>query len=151
MDLTEYHYNIIKEAQNDIDIVSEPFKDIIERLNISYEEFFDVLKQFQEAGIMRRFACILNHRKAGFGANAMVVWDIEEGTKGEEIGNIAASFSAVSHCYLRPKYPTWNYNLFTMIHGKTKEDTQEVIDNIAKEIEYKSNMPLYSSREFKKS
>lgn len=99
---------------------------------------------------MRRFACILNHRKAGFGANAMVVWDIEEGTKGEEIGNIAASFSAVSHCYLRPKYPTWNYNLFTMIHGKTKEDTQEVIDNIAKEIEYKSNMPLYSSREFKK-
>lgn len=150
MDLNEYHYDIIKEAQNDIEIVSEPFKDTIEKLNISYEEFFNVLKEFQEAGVMRRFACILNHRKAGFGANAMVVWDIEEGTKGEEIGKIAASFSAVSHCYLRPKYPTWNYNLFTMIHGKTKEDTQEVIDNISKEIEFKSNMPLYSSREFKK-
>ncbi len=150
MQLNEYHYNIIKEAQNDIPIISEPFKDIIEKLNISYDDFFDVLKQFQEAGIMRRFASILNHRKAGFGANAMVVWDIEEGEKSEEIGKIAASFSAVSHCYLRPKYPTWNYNLFTMIHGKTKEDTQEVIDSIAKEIEYKSKMPLYSSREFKK-
>jgi DNA-binding Lrp family transcriptional regulator len=99
---------------------------------------------------MRRFACILNHRKAGFSANAMVVWDIEEGQKGEEIGKVAASFSAVSHCYLRPKYPTWNYNLFTMIHGKTKEDTQAVIDSISNEIEYKSKMPLYSSREFKK-
>ncbi len=150
MFLDEYHYNIIKEVQNDIEIVSEPFKEVIKRLNISYEEFFDVLKQFQEAGIMRRFASILNHRKAGFNANAMVVWDIEEGKKAEEIGKTAASFSAVSHCYLRPKYPSWRYNLFTMIHGKTKEETQEVINSIANEIEYKTKMPLYSSREFKK-
>ena len=150
MELNDYHYNIIKEAQNDIEITQEPFKKIIEKLDISYDEFFAVLNEFQETGVMRRFASILNHRHAGFGANAMVAWDIEEGEKGEEIGKIAASFSAVSHCYLRPKYPTWNYNLFTMIHGKTKEDTQEVIENIAKEIEYKSNMPLYSSREFKK-
>lgn len=150
MELNDYHYNIIKEAQNDIKITQEPFKEIIEKLNISYNEFFAVLNEFQESGVMRRFASILNHRHAGFGANAMVAWDIEEGSKGEEIGKIAASFSAVSHCYLRPKYPTWNYNLFTMIHGKTKEDTQEVIESIAKEIEYKSNMPLYSSREFKK-
>ena len=150
MELNDYHYNIIKEAQNDIEITQEPFKKIIEKLDISYDEFFSVLNEFQETGVMRRFASILNHRHAGFGANAMVAWDIEEGAKDEEIGKIAASFSAVSHCYLRPKYPTWNYNLFTMIHGKTKEDTQEVIENIAKEIEYKSNMPLYSSREFKK-
>jgi len=150
MELNDKHYRIIKEAQNDIKIVSEPFKETIEKLNMTYEEFFDVLNQFKEAGVMRRFASILNHRRAGFNANAMVVWDIEEGTKGEEIGEIAASFSAVSHCYLRPKYPTWNYNLFTMIHGKTKEDTQAVIDSIAKEIDYKSKMPLYSSREFKK-
>ena len=150
MELNDYHYNIIKEAQNDIEITQEPFKEIVEKLNISYDEFFSVLEEFQETGVMRRFASILNHRHAGFGANAMVAWDIEEGSKGEEIGKIAASFSAVSHCYLRPKYPTWNYNLFTMIHGKTVEDTQEVINNIAKEIEYKSNLPLYSSREFKK-
>lgn len=150
LDLNDFHYSIIKEAQNDIAIVSEPFKDIIEKLDISYDQFFSTLKDFQEAGVMRRFACILNHRKAGFNANAMVAWDIEEGEEGEKIGEIAASFSAVSHCYLRPKYPTWNYNLFTMIHGKTKEDTQSVIDSISKEIEYKSNMPLYSSREFKK-
>jgi DNA-binding Lrp family transcriptional regulator len=150
MQLNEYHYNIIKEAQNDIEISEEPFKNIIDKLNITYDEFFSVLNEFQEAGVMRRFATILNHRHAGFGANAMVAWDIEEGIEGEKMGKIAASFSAVSHCYLRPKYPTWNYNLFTMIHGKTKEDTQKVIDDIAKEIEYKSNLPLYSSREFKK-
>jgi DNA-binding Lrp family transcriptional regulator len=150
IELTPYHYNIIKEAQTDIEIVSEPFKEIVEKLGITYDEFFQALQDFQDSGVMRRFACILNHRKAGFGANAMVAWDIEEGEEGERIGEIAASFSAVSHCYLRPKYPTWNYNLFTMIHGKTKEDTQAVIESIQKEISYKSNMPLYSSREFKK-
>lgn len=149
MELNEFHYNIIKEAQKDIKIISEPFKEVIEKLNLSYDEFFNILNQFKDAGVMRRFASILNHRHAGFGANAMVVWDIDE-NKGEEIGKIAASFSAVSHCYLRPKYPTWNYNLFTMIHGKTKEDTQAIIDSISKEIEYKDKMPLYSSREFKK-
>ena len=79
----------------------------------------------------------------------MVVWDVDE-TKGEEIGEIAASFSAVSHCYLRPKYPNWQYNLFTMIHGKTSDDTNKVIEEIKKEINVESYMPLYSSREFKK-
>ena len=87
MELNDYHYNIIKEAQNDIEITQEPFKKIIEKLDISYDEFFAVLNEFQETGVMRRFASILNHRHAGFGANAMVAWDIEEGEKGEEIAN----------------------------------------------------------------
>ena len=72
MELNDYHYNIIKEAQNDIEITQEPFKEIVEKLNISYDEFFSVLEEFQETGVMRRFASILNHRHAGFGANAMV-------------------------------------------------------------------------------
>jgi hypothetical protein len=79
----------------------------------------------------------------------MVVWDIDE-KRGEQIGEIAAQFSAVSHCYLRPKYPNWKYNLFTMVHGKTKEQTNSIISDMAKEIECVSYMPLYSSREFKK-
>jgi DNA-binding Lrp family transcriptional regulator len=149
IELTPLHTDIVKLLQNDIDIVSEPFKDIIDELNISYDKFFDIVQQLQDSKIMRRFASILNHRKAGFNANAMVVWDIDE-NNGEDIGKTTASFSAVSHCYLRPKYPNWQYNLFTMIHGKTQDDTNSVIEDISKEIEYKSYMPLYSSREFKK-
>jgi len=149
IDVTPLHMDIIKLLQNDIEIKSEPFEDIIKELNISYDKFFQTIQELQQSGIMRRFASILNHRKAGFNANAMVVWDVDE-KNGEAIGETAASFSAVSHCYLRPKYPNWQYNLFTMIHGKTKEDTNAVIQNIASEITSKSHMPLYSSREFKK-
>jgi DNA-binding Lrp family transcriptional regulator len=149
LELTSQHYEIIKLLQHDIEFVSEPFKNITQKLNMSYDALFDVINDFYESGVMRRYASILNHRKAGFNANAMVVWDIDE-QNASNIGKEAASFSAVSHCYLRPKYENWNYNLFTMIHGKTKEDTQNVIEQIANSIEHQGFMPLYSSREFKK-
>lgn len=150
IELTPLHHAIIRRAQYDIDMVSEPFKNIIDELEIDYDTFFSILSELQEAGVMRRFASILNHRKAGFSANAMVVWDVEEGQKGEEIGANAAAFSAVSHCYLRPKYENWPFNLFTMVHGKTTEETNGIIEEMAKEIDSKNHMPLYSSREFKK-
>ena len=149
IEMTPLHHAVVRTAQYDIDIVSEPFKKIIDELDIDYDTFFSILQELQEAGIMRRFASILNHRKAGFNANAMVVWDVDE-ANGEEIGATAAAFSAVSHCYLRPKYENWPYNLFTMVHGKTKEETNSIIAEMANEIEAKSHMPLYSSREFKK-
>ena len=149
IELTPLHHAIIAKAQYDIEMVSEPFKDIIDELEIDYDTFFSILAELQDAGIMRRFASILNHRKAGFNANAMVVWDVDE-ENGEEIGERAATFSAVSHCYLRPKYDNWPYNLFTMVHGKTTEETNSIIEDMAKEIPSTSHMPLYSSREFKK-
>lgn len=149
IELTPLHHQIIRHIQYDIEITAEPFKKIIEALNIEYATLFTILQELQEAGIMRRFASILNHRKAGFSANAMVVWDVDE-RNGEEIGAKAAAFSAVSHCYLRPKYPNWQYNLFTMVHGKSTEETNAIIEEMAKEVESHSHMPLYSSREFKK-
>jgi DNA-binding Lrp family transcriptional regulator len=149
IELTPLHHQVIKLSQNDIPLTKEPFKKIVEELNISYDKFFSILSELKEAGVMRRFAGILNHRKAGFNANAMVVWDIDE-NKGIEIGKKAAEFSAVSHCYLRPKYPNWPYNLFTMVHGKTSEETNSIIKEIASEIEHFARRPLYSTREFKK-
>ncbi|MEA3521976.1 MAG: Lrp/AsnC family transcriptional regulator [Campylobacterota bacterium] len=149
IELTPLHHAVIRRAQYDIDMISEPFKPIIDELDIDYDKFFSILLELQEAGIMRRFASILNHRKAGFNANAMVVWDVDE-KNGEAIGEKAAAFSAVSHCYLRPKYDNWPYNLFTMVHGKTTKETNAIIAEMAKEIDSKAHMPLYSSREFKK-
>ena len=149
IELTPLHHRVIALSQYDIPLIKEPFKEVVEKLGIGYEEFFKILNELKDAGVMRRFAGILNHRKAGFNANAMVVWDIDE-KKGEEIGKKAAEFSAVSHCYLRPKYSNWPYNLFTMVHGKTTEETNAIIKDMAQEIEHFARRPLYSTREFKK-
>ena len=149
IELTPLHVKVITKAQYDIEMVSEPFKAVVDELGIDYDTFFSILAELQDAGVMRRFASILNHRKAGFNANAMVVWDVDE-NRGEKIGEDAASFSAVSHCYLRPKYANWPYNLFTMVHGKTHEETDAMIAEMSEEIPSVEHKKLYSSREFKK-
>jgi len=149
IELTKEYMDVITQTQYDLPIVSEPFKEVISTLDMSYDRLFEILNELKDAGVMRRFAAILNHRKAGFNANAMVVWDVDE-KDGEQIGKTAAEFSAVSHCYLRPKYENWPYNLFTMVHGKTTDETNSIIESIASEIKHKDKRPLYSTREFKK-
>ncbi len=149
LELNELHKKVIKYSQEDIKIEKEPFKDMIDKIGINYETFFKTLDELKKCGAMRRFATILNHRKAGFSANAMVVWDIDE-EKAEKMGEKMATFSAVSHCYLRPKYKNWPYNIFSMVHGKTKKETNLIVKDIENEVKYNSNQYLYSSREFKK-
>ena len=149
LDLTDEHYRVIELLQQDIEFINEPFLEMRNRLGITYERFFEIANELKDSGVMRRFASILNHKKAGFGSNAMVVWEIDE-DRGDEIGKIAASFSAVSHCYLRPTFETWRYNLFTMIHASSSSELQNTIDLIASEITFTSNMILHSLQEFKK-
>jgi DNA-binding Lrp family transcriptional regulator len=149
IELTPLHISVIKELQKDITVVEEPFKEAAEKLGLSYDQFFEIAQELKESGVMRRFATILNHRKAGFGANAMSVWAVPE-EKGEEIGREMAEFSAVSHCYLRPSYPNWPYNLFAMVHAKTQEECDTLIEEMAKESGLTEYGKLYSTVEFKK-
>jgi len=149
IELTPKHISVIKELQKDIAIVEEPFKEAVERLNISYDEFFEIANELKDSGVMRRFATILNHRKAGFGANAMSVWVAPE-DRAEEIGKELANFSAVSHCYLRPTYPNWRYNLFAMVHAKSQDECDNLIEEMARENGLKEYGKLYSTVEFKK-
>ena len=147
--LTARHVVVIKALQQDIEVISEPFKKATQKLNLSYEAFFDLAKELKESGVMRRFATILNHRKAGFGANAMSVWAVPQ-AEGERIGKEMAEFSAVSHCYLRPSYPNWPYNLFAMVHAKTQEECDTLIEEMAQQSGLTEYGKLYSTREFKK-
>ena len=149
IEITPEYIAVIKELQKDITVTKEPYKKAIERLGMSYERFFEIANALKDAGVMRRFATILNHRKAGFGANAMSVWVVPE-DEGEKIGREMAEFSAVSHCYLRPSYPNWPYNLFAMVHGKSQEECDSLIEEMAKESGLTEYGKLYPTVEFKK-
>jgi len=149
IEVTLQHKLAIMELQKDIDIVTEPFKEAINRLGISYDEYFALANELKDSGIMRRFATILRHRKAGFNANAMSVWEAPN-ERAEEIGEKLASYSAVSHCYLRPSFPNWKYNLFAMVHAKTHEESDALIAEMAKEVGVANYRKLYSTKEFKK-
>jgi len=147
--ISELDREYIRQLQKDIEIVKEPFKIITENLGISSTDLFNKIKEYEKIGIMRRFAAILRHRQAGFTANGMIVWKIPE-EKVDEKGLKIASFPQVSHCYRRPIYPDWEFNLFSMIHARTIEAAEKIAKEISSVIGIDNYKILFSSREFKK-
>jgi siroheme decarboxylase len=147
--ISELDKDYIRQLQKDIEIIKEPFKPITDNLRISLEELFNKVREYQNIGIMRRFAAILRHRQAGFTANGMIVWNVPEENI-DQIGLKIASFPQVSHCYRRPVYPDWEFNLFSMIHARTIDAAEKIAKEISAIINIDKYRILFSSREFKK-
>ena len=146
---SERDKEFIRELQKDIEIVKEPFTELAKRLGISVEELFAKAKEYERIGVMRRFAAILRHRDAGFVANGMIVWKVPE-EKIDDVGMKLAEFPQVSHCYRRPVYQDWPYNLFSMVHARTEEAAEKLAIEMSKHVGMTDYRILFSSREFKK-
>jgi glutamate-1-semialdehyde 2,1-aminomutase len=140
----------IRELQEDIEIVPQPFAGVADRLGVSQEEVLAWLQEARAAGWLRRFAAILHHREAGYVANGMVAWRVPDGSI-ESVATFAASLPQVSHCYQRLTYPDWPYSLFTMIHAKSKEDCRALAQKISQETGVSDYVILFSTREYKKA
>lgn len=149
MHLSDSDKDFIRELQKDLEIVPEPFRKSAAKLNITTKELFEKAKEFEKVGIMRRYAAILRHRDAGFTANGMIVWKVPNDII-DDIGYKLASFSQVSHCYRRPTYPDWEFNLFSMIHARSIESAEKIAKEISGIIKINTYKILFSSREFKK-
>jgi DNA-binding Lrp family transcriptional regulator len=149
-EITDFDIAVIRQLQKDLPIVSRPFDGWAEELEVSTEDLLAAGRQMIERKQMRRFSAVLNHRKAGFRFNGMGVWAVPE-DKSDEIGYQMAAFKAVSHCYLRPTYPDWPYTIFTMVHGRTKEECEEILQAIEDETGIKERATLYSTKEYKKT
>jgi DNA-binding Lrp family transcriptional regulator len=149
---TEHDKRFIQILQRDLPVTQRPFDVWADEAGIDADQLLAEAETFRERSYMRRFAAVLNHRRAGFGANGMAVWRVPE-EELEEIGPQMASFSAVSHCYRRPTYPDWPYSIFTMVHARSKDACEETIAAIAEEVGYAApddRAVLYSTYEFKK-
>ena len=147
--LTEKDKEFVRELQKDLKIMPEPFKELADTLGITTSQLFEKIKEYEDIGVMRRFAAILRHRDAGFTANGMVVWKVPD-LKIDEVGNKLAAFPQVSHCYRRPVYPDWQFNLFSMVHARTIEAAEKIAMQMSESIGIKDYRILFSSREFKK-
>lgn len=147
--LTERDIQFIRELQKDLSVVPEPFKELANNLGITTAELFAKAAEYENTGIMRRFAAILRHREAGFVANGMVVWHVPD-NKVDEVGFRLAAFPQVSHCYRRPVYPDWRFNLFSMVHARTLQAAENIAAEMSETVGIKEYQILFSSREFKK-
>jgi siroheme decarboxylase len=140
---------VIRALQGDMPVVEEPYAAAAATVGLSQERFLDHLSGMQERGILRRVAAILYHRRAGFSANGMGVWKVPE-EQILEIGRRMAAVRGISHCYQRPTYEDWPYSVFTMAHGRSKDECDAVLDAIAEQTGVHERATLYSSTEFKK-
>jgi DNA-binding Lrp family transcriptional regulator len=136
-------------VQEDLPLVERPFAAQGELIGCSEADVLDMLRSFKERKLMRRFAAVMNHRNAGFKANAMGVWAVPE-DRLDELGPAMAGFAAVSHCYRRPTYDDWPYSVFTMVHGRSARDCEATVDAIRVETGIDEFALLWSIKEYKK-
>lgn len=148
--LTERDVAVIRAVQDDIPLVPHPFEECARTQGLSEAELFDGMADLQRRGHLRRVAAILHHRRAGYAANAMAVWAVPE-ERAEELGRQMADFASVSHCYQRPVYPDWRFNLFSMIHGRKVGDCEKVVEAIREATGIEDYAVLYSTKEYKKT
>jgi siroheme decarboxylase len=146
----EFDKAVIRATQGDLPVVTEPYAPAAAALGVSVDALVEHLGGMADRGLLRRVAAILFHRRAGFSANGMGVWQVPE-DRIFEVGPKMAAYRGISHCYQRPTYADWPYSIFTMAHGRSKEECDSVLDAIAESTpEVQGRATLYSSTEFKK-
>jgi siroheme decarboxylase len=142
---------VIRALQGPMEVIDRPYDAAATAAGMQPDTFLDHLRGMVDRKLLRRVAAILYHRRAGFSANGMGVWRVPE-SEIFETGRRMAAFRGISHCYQRPTYPDWPYSVFTMAHGRSKQQCDAILDSIALEcgIADGDRATLYSSTEYKK-
>lgn len=148
-DLSEMEIEIIRLMQEDLPLVETPYQVLAQTRGMVEDELFEILRSFLARGYLRRMAAILHHRRAGFAANAMVVWNIPK-EKLDTIGPEFARFREVSHCYERPTFADWPYSIYTMVHAPKVTDCEAIVERMKEKIGTWPYLNLYSTKEYKK-
>ncbi|MFU3617406.1 nitrite reductase [Pseudomonas paraeruginosa] len=111
---------LVELTQAGLPLVADPWAWIAAQLQLSETETLALLRRLRDAGVIRRIAAVPNHYRLGYRHNGMTVWDVAD-ERIERLGRLVGGLSFVSHCYRRPRrLPQWRYNLFAMVHGRSK-------------------------------
>ncbi len=151
MRFTELDKAIIRELQGTIPLDTlHPYEEIARRCGITEDELFARLAAWKEKGIIRRIGAVLKHQRIGKIFNAMSVWRVPDKEKAKEVAQALMSYKEITHCYERPTYPTWPYNLFGMMHCETYERCEEIAREVAERTGVSDYRLLVSTKEYKK-
>ena len=142
---------LISLVQNGLPVVSRPYADIAARLSTTEQDVIQRLQQLIDNGVIKRFGIVVRHRELGYRANGMVVWDVPD-DRVSELGACIGRFPCVTLSYRRPRrLPRWPYNLFTMVHGRDRDEVRRQVAAIVEScgLQNISHSILFSTRRFK--
>ncbi|MBN1323994.1 MAG: AsnC family transcriptional regulator [Methanotrichaceae archaeon] len=141
---------LLKACENGIPLQPRPYKLVGEELGISEDEVIARLRALIDSGVLRRFSASIGHLALGIVANAMIAWRAPEDGL-DRLGRALARFPSVTHCYSRETANGWPYNLYTMVHSRSKEDCLQMAEEMARRVGIDDYQVLFSEREFKKT
>lgn len=148
-EFSEDEKSLVRALDQQIPLVAQPFAAVAEQIGQSEEFVLSSLKNWKEQGALRRIGAILYHRQAGFNANAMCVWPVVGDMA--DAGRRVAARPEVTHCYQRPRFNRFPYDLYAMIHTASWEETEALYKDISVTCGLSGGELFASGREFKKS
>jgi siroheme decarboxylase len=148
--LTPLEVECVRLLQHDLPLQPRPFDVLAKNSGVAADELLATGRSLQRRGQIRRFGAVVQARKPGFSASAMGVWVVPE----DQVDELAAQMSqnrAVSHCYLRPVYEDWPYNLYTIVHGRSVDECESIINDLSADTGVEKRQALYPIKEYKKA
>lgn len=147
--LSDSEIECVRLLQQDLPLQPRPF-DVLARMSaVAAEELLSAARTLHKRGQIRRFSATVTARKTGFVASAMGVWVVPQNAA-DEFGAKLSQHRAVSHCFLRPVYEEWPYNLYTTVHARSVDECESVINDLAIDSGLTQKQALFPTKEYKK-
>ena len=140
----------IRLLQRDLPLQPRPFDALARNAGVAADEILNAARALHKRGQLRRFGALVAPRKTGFLATAMGVWVVPQ-DRADDYASQLSQHRAVSHCYLRPVYNDWPYNLYTTVHGRSVDECESIINDLASDTGLSDKQALYPTKEYKKS
>ncbi|MBQ7514858.1 MAG: AsnC family transcriptional regulator [Schwartzia sp.] len=148
--IDETDRQVIRALQGDIPLVPCPYAALAETIGLSEAEFLDRMRRLKETGCLRRVGAVLQHRRAGFRANALCAWEVPA-ERVDDVGAAVSKEPAVSHCYDRETAPGWPFNFYAMLHAASHDECESIAARLASENHLAAPRMFYSVKEWKKA
>ena len=147
--LTEKEKAVVRALQGDFPLVADPYAQLAESVGLTKEDFLATVKSMQDEKKIRKMGAVLAHRNVGFKANVLVAWAVPQ-ERLEEVARVMVDSPAVSHCYDRNTAPDWPYNFYTMVHGHSREECEQIVQQLADAAGVQDRQMLFTKKEWKK-
>ena len=147
----EFEKRLIQATSQGLPLVSRPYAEIAKQIGSTEARVIEGIQGIMQRGDIKRFGVVVRHRKLGYRANGMVVWDIPD-ERVAEVGACIGQYNFVTLCYQRPRrLPDWPYNLFSMVHGRDQSGVIEQVRSIVEQcgLQQFPHETLFSGRCFK--
>ncbi len=150
IEISDLDKKIIRLLQGEFPLVAEPYKALAEEIGITEEELLARIAAMRAEKKIRKVGAVLRHREVGFTSNALCVWDVPD-ARVDEVARHMAEHPRVSHCYDRNRAADWRYNLYTMIHGYSRDECEQIAAALAAETGIQDRCMLYTKHEWTKT